>query len=164
MNRIDFEIAAGPLGVHPSLKTVLASIALALASVALVACGGDGDGDDTVTAGVLEEEPADYPGDIGQWVLEFEPDPDGDLTYTFDEAVSPPGNTNFVFENPQAVAHDVAIETAGGRQLGKTEVVKEGSGWVRLSMKAGKYVFYCTVPGHREAGMEGTLTVDYDAR
>jgi uncharacterized cupredoxin-like copper-binding protein len=28
-----------------------------------------------------------------------------------------------------------------------------------VSVKAGKYAFYCTVSGHREGGMEGTLTV-----
>jgi plastocyanin len=142
------------------MKTALALIvALMLAPTALVACGGD-DGD-TVTAGVLEEEPADYPGDIGQWVIEIEADPDGDLAYTFDEVVSPPGNTNFVFENPQTVAHDVAVETIGGEQQGKTDVVKEDMGWLRLYLPPEtKYTFYCSVPGHREAGMEGTVTID----
>lgn len=44
--------------------------------------------------------------------------------------------------------------------LGKSELVQEGSATLSLSnLKPGTYHYFCTVPGHREAGMEGTLTV-----
>jgi uncharacterized cupredoxin-like copper-binding protein len=30
---------------------------------------------------------------------------------------------------------------------------------VSAQLKPGNYTFYCSVPGHRQAGMQGTLTV-----
>jgi plastocyanin len=149
--------------VHPrSTKRVFALLGLALASAALGACGGDDSA--TITASVIEEEPKDFPGDIGQGLLEFEADPDGDLAYTFERAVAPPGNTNFVLDNPQSVGHDLSLETAGGRQLTKTDVVSEDTAWVRIPLRVGaEYTFYCSVPGHREAGMEGTIEVESSA-
>ena len=57
------------------------------------------------------------------------------------------------------MAHDVAIENSAGETIGKTETITEGSDSTEVELKPGTYHFYCTVPGHREAGMEGTLIV-----
>jgi plastocyanin len=162
MNRIRPQ--SGRFCVSSSLKAIVVPLALALVPALIASCGGDGGGGGgggAVTAGVLEETTDAYPGDIGQWVIEVEADPDGDLDFDVDEVVSPPGNTNFVFQNPQSVGHDLAVETAAGKQQGKTEIVKEDMAWVRLYLPPGtSYVFYCSVPGHREAGMEGTIAID----
>ena len=63
------------------------------------------------------------------------------------------------FTNPQPLTHDVAIEDSSGKTVGKTELIAEGSDSTVVDLKPGEYTFFCTVPGHREAGMEGTLTV-----
>jgi uncharacterized cupredoxin-like copper-binding protein len=56
--------------------------------------------------------------------------------------------------------HDVAVEDSSGKTIGKTELIAESSTSAALTnLKPGTYHYYCTVPGHREAGMEGTLTV-----
>ncbi len=60
--------------------------------------------------------------------------------------------------NASPIEHDVAV-AQGTTVLGQTPVFSGGSKSVTLTLKPGKYTFYCTVPGHRQAGMEGTLTV-----
>ena len=48
----------------------------------------------------------------------------------------------------------------GGKVPGvKLEASSGGSAELKVTLKPGKYTFYCDIPGHREAGMEGTLTV-----
>jgi plastocyanin len=63
------------------------------------------------------------------------------------------------FTNPQARKHDIAIEDSSGKTIGQTEPIAEDANSVVVDLKPGTYTYYCTLPGHREAGMEGTLTV-----
>ena len=92
--------------------------------------------------------------------LRLEADPDGALAYTAEEAVASEGNVAFVIENPTTRAHTVAVEDEGGKQLGRTRVAIRGEEFFTIRVEAGTYTYYCAVPGHREAGMEGTLTVE----
>lgn len=71
---------------------------------------------------------------------------------------SKPGQVTIDFDNPAQIAHDVAIEQ-GGQELAKSDLVTGSETSVSADLGAGEYVFYCSVPGHREAGMQGTLTV-----
>lgn len=71
---------------------------------------------------------------------------------------SKPGKVTIEFDNPSAIEHDVAIEK-GGEELAKSALVTEGKTSVTANLESGDYTFLCTVPGHAEAGMEGTLTV-----
>ena len=48
---------------------------------------------------------------------------------------------------------------SSGQTLGSTPTFQGGSKTLSLNLKAGSYKFFCSVPGHRQAGMEGTLTV-----
>jgi uncharacterized cupredoxin-like copper-binding protein len=58
------------------------------------------------------------------------------------------------------LAHNVTVESSSGSVLGATPTFQGGTKTLTLGLKAGTYKFYCTVPGHRMAGMEGTLTVN----
>jgi plastocyanin len=71
---------------------------------------------------------------------------------------SKPGKVTIDFDNPSALEHDVAIEQ-DGKQIAISETIAKGKTTVSADLAPGTYTFLCTVPGHAEAGMEGTLTV-----
>jgi plastocyanin len=81
------------------------------------------------------------------------------LAYEQKNLVSKPGKVTIDFTNPAALEHDVAIEGPEGEQIAVSPLIAEGKTSVSADLPPGKYTFFCTVPGHREAGMEGTLTV-----
>jgi plastocyanin len=144
------------------MKKVAALLALALVSAALVACGGDDNGTTTTeTGGEATNGAAAGGGGGGGSTVQIEADPGGALAYTTTEASAKAGNVTIAFTNPAPVGHDVEVEDPSGEDVGKTEVITESSESVTLKdLKPGKYTFYCSVPGHREAGMEGTLSVE----
>ena len=85
---------------------------------------------------------------------------DGGLVYQPNGLQAQPGNVAIAYDNPSQVPHSIAVATANGNVLGQVQPFTAGKQTVTLSNLApGKYVFYCTVPGHREAGMQGDLTV-----
>jgi uncharacterized cupredoxin-like copper-binding protein len=151
------------------MKKVVALLALALASVALVACGSSGSSSSSSTtettsgggetSGGGASGGKEEGGRGGGSTLKVETDPGGALAYTTTEATAKAGKVTVEFNNPQGLTHDVAIESSSGEEVGKTELIAEGSDSTTVNLKPGTYHFYCTVPGHREAGMEGTLTV-----
>jgi plastocyanin len=152
------------------MKKFAALLALALAAVALVACGGDDD-DGTTTEpttppageaeGGGEEAAGGGAAAGGATTLKFEADPNGGLAYTSESETAKAGDIQIEFTNPQPLQHDVAFEDEGGSQVGKTDIIAEDTAGTTLKdVKPGEYTFYCTVPGHREGGMEGTLTVE----
>lgn len=71
---------------------------------------------------------------------------------------SKPGKVTIDFTNPAPIEHDVAIEQ-NDKVIAVSEKVTEGKTSVSANLAPGSYTFLCTVPGHAEAGMEGTLTV-----
>ena len=152
------------------MKKVAAFLVLALAAVALVACGGGSDDDSSSSEAPAATEKSESAGGAsggGQTnggggsssSLKFEADPNGDLAYTSDSATAKAGKVTVEFNNPQPLTHDVQIEGASGEEVGGTELIAEGSDSATVELEPGTYTFYCSVPGHREAGMEGTLTV-----
>ncbi len=70
------------------------------------------------------------------------------------------GNVTIDFTNDAPISHDVSVEDSSGQELGTSDLISKSSTTLDLSnLKPGTYTFFCTVPGHREGGMEGTLTV-----
>ncbi len=90
--------------------------------------------------------------------LKLAANPAGQLAYTTKSLTAKAGKLTIDFSNASPVEHDVAI-AQGSSVVGQTPVFTGGSKTLTITLKPGTYSFYCTVPGHRAAGMEGTLTV-----
>jgi plastocyanin len=80
------------------------------------------------------------------------------LAYQFASATANAGQVKIESKNDQPVDHDIAIEGNGVNAKGP---VVQGGGTSQFSadLKPGTYTFFCSVPGHREGGMQGKLTV-----
>jgi plastocyanin len=87
-------------------------------------------------------------------------DPSGALKYSTTTLKTKPGNVTVAFTNDSSVPHDVTITGSGDSKLGATKQITGSSANLNLKdVKAGTYTFFCSVPGHEQAGMKGTLTV-----
>jgi plastocyanin len=85
-------------------------------------------------------------------------DPTGQLAYLVSAAAATPGKLEIDSQNKSGVDHDIALTGPGVSATGP--IVKNGgTSTIKVDLKPGTYTFFCTVPGHRQAGMEGKLTV-----
>jgi len=80
------------------------------------------------------------------------------LAYDTTSLSAKAGKVTIDFKNPSPIPHNVVIEE-NGKELAGFEPIAEGEESESAELKPGTYTFFCSVPGHREAGMEGTLTV-----
>jgi plastocyanin len=85
--------------------------------------------------------------------------PEGQLKYTTTSLTAKAGKVSIDFTNMAPVGHNMTVASASGAVVGATPTFQGGSKTLALNLKPGTYKFFCTVPGHRAAGMEGTLTV-----
>jgi plastocyanin len=90
--------------------------------------------------------------------LKLAANPAGQLSYNTKTLSAKAGTVTIVMANMSPVEHNVTI-AQGSKVLGATPTFKGASRTLSLKLKPGKYTFYCSVPGHRQAGMEGTLNV-----
>jgi uncharacterized cupredoxin-like copper-binding protein len=91
-------------------------------------------------------------------VVEIDANPTGQLKFLASSASATAGNVTLRMKNASSTPHDIAVTGGGVNQIGKV-VTSGGVSDVKANLKPGKYTFYCSVPGHRQAGMVGTLTV-----
>lgn len=68
----------------------------------------------------------------------------------------PAGEVTLELDNQGNTFHDLTVEELGDEVVAEAEGGETDSGTVTL--EPGEYTMYCSVPGHREAGMETTVT------
>jgi mono/diheme cytochrome c family protein len=84
--------------------------------------------------------------------LQIDPDPNGQLLYDASGATGTAGTLTMVSVNKAAVPHNIALEGPGIKTTLGNIVQGGGTSKITVSVKAGKYTFFCSVPGHRQAG------------
>jgi plastocyanin len=84
--------------------------------------------------------------------------PGGGLAYKFANATASAGQVTITSKNPQSTQHDIAI-TGNGVNAKGAVVSGGGTSKFTVNLKPGTYTFFCSVDGHRQAGMQGKLTV-----
>ena len=128
----------------------------------LAACGDDEGGGETTTEATTTTPtapPADTTGEApaGPTVVEIPAD-ESMLAFQVTEATAPPGEVTLRMPNPAPLPHNIAVDEP--TQVMGEVVQTNGVSEITVNFPAGEYEYYCSVPGHREAGMTGTLTVE----
>lgn len=147
-------------------KTSTAAVAAALAALILSACGGSTktshpsspSAPTTSTPAPTASSPSSSTATAG--ALSVAADPSGQLKFTKSSLTAKAGKVTIKFTNDTPVAHNLTIQQGtGGPVIGATPTFMGGSKTLTVTLKSGTYTYYCSVPGHRDAGMHGTLTV-----
>jgi plastocyanin len=152
-----------PLGVMPAGLASGATLADISAYVAQVA---DEPGQDTgLLASAVEAPGAGKPAVEKGGKIQIPANASGQLAYATSKASATAGAVTIEMPNMSGVSHNIAVEpgeggaTAKGTPLGASQFVSKGTATVTVNLKPGTYTFFCQAPGHRAAGMYGTLTV-----
>jgi uncharacterized cupredoxin-like copper-binding protein len=87
--------------------------------------------------------------------VEVDADPTGQLAFVTNAATGTPGQITVKMANKSGTPHDIVIDGKGKGQIVQNGAVSQ----FKANFAAGSYTFYCSVPGHRQAGMQGKLTV-----
>lgn len=125
------------------------------AYVAMAAARGGEDQGQLADVGATEAEGT---AEAESGKLEIPADPDGSLAYVFADATAPAGPLQITSPNESSVPHNIAVEGNGVDEIGP--VVQDGGvSEIEVDLEPGNYAFYCSVPGHREGGMQGELAV-----
>jgi len=97
--------------------------------------------------------------------LEIDANPEGQLAYQASSASASAGPVTLTMANMSGVTHNIALEAgagganAKGTAIAASSFICKGSTSINVTLKPGTYTYFCQVPGHRAAGMYGTLTV-----
>jgi uncharacterized cupredoxin-like copper-binding protein len=147
------------------LNVSSAAVFAALVALAVSGCGSgnkssSSSSSDTTTA-AQNPPPTSAPSGGGGGAstnLKLSADSSGQLKFDKTSLSAKAGNVTITMDNPSPLSHAIAVEGNGVDKDGST-VQMGGKSTVTVSLKPGKYQFYCPVDGHKAAGMQGTLTV-----
>jgi uncharacterized cupredoxin-like copper-binding protein len=153
---------------------MLSTLAVALGVLALAGCGSSSSSTSSststpastaattpapTTSSATATTPAPAGGTSAGQTLAVSANPEGQLKFMPSSLSAKAGNVTIAFANPAPVEHNLTVASPSGSVLGATPTFHGGSKTLTVKLAPGSYKFYCSVPGHRQAGMEGTLSV-----
>lgn len=141
--------------------TTFLAISATIVALAVSACGGSSSStSSTASPTSSTAATSTAPPSSGQTAsaLSIAADPNGQLRFTKSALTAKAGKLAIRFTNNASLAHNLTI-ASHGTVLGATPTFQGGTKTLTLNLKPGTYTFYCSVPRHREGGMQGTLTV-----
>tara|TARA_R100000306_G_scaffold18599_1_gene22953 strand:+ start:556 stop:1011 length:456 start_codon:yes stop_codon:yes gene_type:complete len=149
-------------------RTTIALGAILAAGVVLAACGNDDDPTTTAMPGTQENMPA-----TGEEMSGMDHEDEGnspvaagarkvevaasDFAFQPAEVEGEPGEDLAIVLTSEDILHDFTIDELDAHVAADAGETAEGG---ISDLEAGTYTYYCSVPGHRDAGMEGTLTIE----
>jgi uncharacterized cupredoxin-like copper-binding protein len=138
-------------------KPGLIGTVAALAALAAAGCGGSSKSTSTgAPASTASSTAAPAPAKGG---LQIAANTEGLLRFDKTSLTAKAGKVSIEYTNNAALEHNFTVASSSGAVLGATPTFTGGIRTLTLTLKPGTYTFYCSVPGHRAAGMEGKLTV-----
>ncbi len=143
------------LGAQRAVIAISTVLVVVTASMAIATSGGS---ESKATAEPITKEGREAASGSGTSSLKEAADPQGQLSYTTKNLSAKAGQVTIAFANASPLEHNLTI-AQGSKVVGATPTFIGGEKTLTLNLKPGTYTFYCTVPGHRAAGMEGKLTV-----
>jgi len=152
----------------------LLAMAAVAGGLAITACGGSSAGTSSQSSSSSAAAPSSSattpsssssassaaPKATAGAALSLAADPSGQLRFTKSALTATAGKVSIKCTNSASLPHNLTVQQgSNGPVLGATPTFEGGTKTLTLQLKRGTYTFYCSVPGHRQAGMQGTLTV-----
>jgi uncharacterized cupredoxin-like copper-binding protein len=142
-------------GAQRAVMAITAALVLLAISMAVITSGGS---TTKATAAPISQVGREAASGSGSSSLKEAADPEGQLRFTTKDLSAKAGAVTISFANASPLEHNMTI-AQGTKVLGATPTFQGGTKTLTLKLAPGTYTFYCSVPGHRAAGMEGKLTV-----
>ena len=142
------------------VRKLLALIAIAAIPVALAACGSDDStstsaSSETTSSTAASTDSSTTASSGGGQTVKI-----GESEYKLDpsDATLKAGSVTFDVTNDGTITHNLQIEGNGVEET-TDDLAPGDTGELTVDLKPGSYEMYCTIDGHKDLGMEGTVTV-----
>lgn len=132
-----------------------------LAGLALAGCGSSSDSSSSASGASSAPKTSSTAAAATGEQVKLKADEDGGFYFNPRKGLkAKAGQATLVMTNPKTsgLPHAIAIEGQGLDKDGVT-VQPSGVSRVTVTLKPGKYTYYCPVDSHRQKGMKGTLVV-----
>ncbi len=139
------------------LKFSAATLSVLALALGVAACGGSSSA--SHTHGAAASAPATSASSSAGHTVKISTAASGALMFSTDSLHAAAGKVTIEFTNHAPEGHNFTLQSPSGSVIAATPTFTGGTKMLTVTLKPGTYTYYCSVPGHRQAGMQGKLTV-----